>query len=58
MKALAAWEGNEFQDRRGEKDEPHFALCFRDMDPLDEEFVALARKVFGPILANQTEVPT
>jgi len=56
-KAISAWEGNEFQDRRGEKDEPHFALCFRDIDPLDEEFIALTRKVFGPILANQTEVP-
>ena len=56
-KALAAWEGNEFQERKGEKEDPHFTLCFRDAEPLDEEFVALARKVFGPILANQTEIP-
>ena len=57
LKALAAWEGNEFQERKGEKGDPHFTLCFRDAEPLDEEFIALARKVFGPILANQTEVP-
>jgi exodeoxyribonuclease V gamma subunit len=51
--ARVEWEGSDFPKRDGEKEDAHFALCFRDADPLDEEFVALARRVFGPILQHE-----
>lgn len=52
-KARAEWEGGGFSKRDGEKEDAYFALCFRDADPLDEEFMALARRVFGPILQHE-----
>jgi exodeoxyribonuclease V gamma subunit len=52
-KAREAWEGSEYNQRDGEQEEAHIALCFRDADPLDEEFMALARRVFGPILQHE-----
>ncbi|MBK8001654.1 MAG: exodeoxyribonuclease V subunit gamma [Verrucomicrobia bacterium] len=55
-KARAAWEGNAFQNREGEKDEPAFALCFRDAEPLDETFQNLALQIFAPMIEHRTEV--
>ena len=52
-KARGEWEGSDFPPRPGEKEDAHFALCFRDADPLDEEFMALARRVFDPILQHE-----
>jgi exodeoxyribonuclease V gamma subunit len=52
-KARVEWEGSDFPKRDGEREDAHFALCFRDADPLDEEFVTLARRVFGPILQHE-----
>jgi exodeoxyribonuclease V gamma subunit len=51
--ARVVWEGSSFQNGpRAERDDPWFALCFRDLDdPLDEEFVELSRSVFEPLLA-------
>jgi exodeoxyribonuclease V gamma subunit len=51
--ARSAWEGSSYQNGpRAERDDPWFALCFRDLDdPLDEEFAELARSVFDPLLA-------
>ncbi len=52
--ARSAWEGNSYQNGpRAERDDPWFALCFRDVeDPLDKEFAELARSVFDPLLAS------
>ena len=52
-KARAEWEGSDFPKRDGEREDAHVALCFRDADPLDEEFMILARRVFGPILQHE-----
>jgi exodeoxyribonuclease V gamma subunit len=57
-KARVKWEGSDFPKRKGEKEDAHFALCFRDADPLDEEFIALARRVFDPILQHERREET
>jgi len=49
-KARSAWEGG--YQMAGEKDDEAIALIFRDADPLDEEFMELARRVFGPLLQH------
>ncbi|MCX5909496.1 MAG: exodeoxyribonuclease V subunit gamma, partial [Deltaproteobacteria bacterium] len=50
QKGLAAarrtWEGYD----RGEKADPYFEICFKDADPLGEEFCSLAEKIYMPIL--------
>jgi exodeoxyribonuclease V gamma subunit len=53
-KARSRWEGSEF-GRPGECSNPHFALCFRQTDPLDHEFVVLAGRIFEPILAHEVK---
>jgi len=50
-RALAAahrtWE-NDYG--RGEGEDPYFQICFKDGDPLGEEFRSLAVRIFDPIL--------
>jgi len=53
-KAWEAWAGDDY--RRGENEDPYYHLCFRDTDPLDDEFRRLARELFEPLLAHQKEV--
>lgn len=53
-KASEAWAGDDY--RRGENEDPYYHLCFRDTDPLDDEFRRLARELFEPLLAHQKEV--
>ncbi len=51
-----SWQGNAFQDRPGERDDPAVALLFRDPGPLPPEpFTELAHELFGPLLAHATE---
>jgi len=52
--ARTKWETNRTGslDIPGEQDEANFKLCFRELDPLNAEFAALARSVFDPILAH------
>jgi exodeoxyribonuclease V gamma subunit len=52
-KARAAWEGNDFTKVRGEQEDAAFDCCFRGTDPLDDEFAAQARAVFGPLLTHE-----
>jgi exodeoxyribonuclease V gamma subunit len=52
-KALGVWEGNAQQKRAGEKDDPYISLCFQHVEPLDEDFIAIARRVFQPVLAHE-----
>lgn len=54
--ARTAWQGAEFSRARPECGNAAFALCFRDVDPLDNEFVLLAQRVYGPMLAATAEV--
>jgi exodeoxyribonuclease V gamma subunit len=54
--ARAKWEGHSFTGAPGECGDPYFDLCFRNVDPLDEEFQQTARAVFEPLLTALTEV--
>ena len=53
-KASEIWVGDDY--RRGEREDPYYHLCFRDTDPLDDEFQRLATDLFEPLLAHQKEV--
>lgn len=55
-KAREAWNGNSFLKRLGEKDDPAFAQCFREPDPLNASFMETAREVFGPLIEHRTEL--
>lgn len=46
--ARVMWEGNDYFT--GEGQDPWNALAFRDCDPLDERFEALAEVLYGPAL--------
>ncbi|WP_186453987.1 exodeoxyribonuclease V subunit gamma [Denitratisoma sp. DHT3] len=48
------WD-SDFAGARPEKDDPYFDLAFAGTDPLGEEFEALARQVFVPLLAALEE---
>ena len=54
--ARRSWEGNLFQRMPGECEDAYFDLCFRNVDPLDEEFQQTARAVFEPLLSALEEV--
>jgi exodeoxyribonuclease V gamma subunit len=49
--ARSKWEGNDFVP--GEAADPYYRLCFKNVDPLDEIFAALALEVFEPLLADE-----
>lgn len=49
-KALAAWQGAEFSPLPGECQDPWYALAFREREPLDARFEALAEELLGPAL--------
>lgn len=49
-KALTAWQGAEFSQLPGECQDPWYALAFRERDPLDARFEALAEQLLGPAL--------
>jgi exodeoxyribonuclease V gamma subunit len=53
-RAFETWTGDDY--RRGEREDPYYDLCFRDADPLDEEFRSLATELFGPLMAHQKEI--
>jgi exodeoxyribonuclease V gamma subunit len=46
--ARLMWQGNDFMS--GEGQAPWNALAFRDREPLDERFEALAEQLYGPAL--------
>jgi exodeoxyribonuclease V gamma subunit len=46
--ARLMWQGNDFMS--GEGQDPWNALAFRDREPLDERFEALAEQLYGPAL--------
>jgi len=51
--ARQEWLGSEFSP--GECQDPYFDLCYRGLDPLDDEFTRLAQAVFGPALTAMTD---
>ena len=50
-KARVEWESARFRD--GEADDDFFRLCFPHFDPLDGDFMALARLIGHPLLAHE-----
>ncbi len=46
--AALMWQGNDYMT--GEGQDPWNALAFRDREPLDERFEALAEQLYGPAL--------
>jgi len=48
------WTGSDFS--RGEGDDPHYQLCFRETDPLDAAFEAVSEEVYGPLMEHQTDL--
>jgi exodeoxyribonuclease V gamma subunit len=55
----AVWEGSRRDESngRGECEDLYYQLAFRGADPLDEEFKALARAIFGPMREAMQEEP-
>lgn len=51
--AASCWLGNDYQ--AGEGREQYLQLCHRHASPLDEQFRAVARTVFAPLLAHGEE---
>jgi exodeoxyribonuclease V gamma subunit len=54
--ARLSWEGSSFNRIPGECEDAYFDLCFRNVDPLDEDFQQTARAVFEPLLRALHEV--
>ena len=53
--ARKAWEPSTAPDAWGDGDDPYNALAFRGRNPFDDEFLALARRIFDPLRAHQVE---
>lgn len=47
--AREIWERENLY-KRPEKDDPYYFICFKDQDPLDQEFIYLSKEVFGPLV--------
>jgi exodeoxyribonuclease V gamma subunit len=52
--ARKIWEGSE-RWAPAEQANPAIALCFRDSEPLDEEFIGLTQRIMGPILYHEVK---
>jgi exonuclease V gamma subunit len=46
--ARGIWDGGDAQP--GESEDPYYQRCFETTDPLGDEFRALSRRVFDPLL--------
>ncbi len=61
LKGLAdaekCWNGDGFGWAIAEKIDPAYQLCFGRQNPLNEEFSALAMKIYGPLLDVAKEEP-
>ncbi|RPI78576.1 MAG: exodeoxyribonuclease V subunit gamma, partial [Desulfobacteraceae bacterium] len=53
-RARNIWEEDDY--RSGERQDPYYARCFGETDPLDREFEDLAVEVFGPLLEHRKKV--
>jgi len=52
--AQRKWLGSEFA--RGESEDPYYNLCFKNIDPVDQEFQSIAENVFTPLLDHCTKI--
>jgi len=51
--ARKEWLGDDYS--HGEGEDPYFHICFKNVDPLDEEFENLSVEIFEPIVKCQEE---
>jgi exodeoxyribonuclease V gamma subunit len=58
IKAKKKWQGGNSTKKyfQAESEDPYYDLCFRHLDPLDDEFTKIAMKVFEPLIANSKEI--
>jgi exodeoxyribonuclease V gamma subunit len=50
-RARDRWRGDEYrQERKGERDDPYYRVCFGEEDPLNPAFEEASLGVFGPLL--------
>ena len=45
------WLGSDYS--RGECEDLYYQLCFKNSDPIDDEFQDLAMEIFGPMIEVQ-----
>jgi exodeoxyribonuclease V gamma subunit len=58
QRAGGKWVGSEYYNyTNGESADPYYDLCFRHLDPLDDEFHRIALIVFEPLLAHSRTIP-
>ena len=55
--ARSQWEGGDFQQVAPERENVYYQLAFRDTDPLDVEFEAVAMAVFMPVFEAMSQQP-
>ncbi len=57
-KAGKKWQGADSAKKyaQAESEDPYYDLCFRHLDPLDDEFAKIAAKVFTPLFAHSREI--
>jgi exodeoxyribonuclease V gamma subunit len=53
LKANSEWEGNAY-NLIGEKKDPYYSLCFKNMELADTFFMSQAQKIFLPVFEHQT----
>ena len=55
-KAIRAAQGKWDAFEYAEKEDSYYDLCFRQMDPLDDEFRELAAAVYDPMLRHEEPI--
>lgn len=56
-RAQKKWRGSDYAGNpAGESRNPYMDLCFRHLDPLDEDFKQIAVQVFEPLWAHSREI--
>jgi exodeoxyribonuclease V gamma subunit len=56
MGARSKWMGSGFELSFAESDDPYYQRCFENTDPIDEDFEAIAKQVYEPLLAHLEKV--
>ncbi len=54
--AATVWNGNDYT-HGAEGDDPWYQLCFKGLEPLDENFVRCSRSVYDPLLDHRRKLP-
>jgi hypothetical protein len=53
--AESRWNGSDHSPAPAESAHPVFSLCFSGQNVLDEEFIDVAKRVYGPLRAVAIE---